>query len=254
MINLAAKVDSRKLKARMKGWMKKIAQEEVEAVKDYGNIFVGLAFKWTPPGGAYYQGTEAKNRQENRIRLDVLGDEYGKPVYYKKGGVLHAFSPRKGYTVSPFVIVDKADVRRGVQVVDPRRHLNKFTMKRRSNGKYLAWHGPRPFVLRQPLMAEYRRRLRRVGRLAAGWVPAARFCGRKSIPGWIRRNAGKEGRACIRRRGENTATLIMYNTVPYHQDQTQRLIDGVLDGPAAAAIKKRASARQRALFRNLATA
>ena len=247
MSSITSKIDMTRARRKLDRWRAMVRQEEEESVRDYGNIYCGQAFDYTPPGGKYYKGTEAKNRQENRIRWDILGDEYGTVRYYRRGGLLHGFCPMKGYKVSPFIALTKRAAK-GVQIVDPATHLRQFGFKRRAHGKYLDWRGPRAFALKTAMMAEYRRRIRTVGRLAAGWVPAARYCGRKTIPGWISRNDRGEGYARIVRSQGHGCEIEIVNTVPYHQTVTQDLMDYVLNRVVSHALQKRARNREKHLI------
>ena len=84
------------------------AQEAAhEAALDYGRIFTKAAIDWTPPSGggrngARVQGAEAKNRQETRIRWDIMGSEFAKPRYYRSRGQLMTYDDG-AHHLSPFI-------------------------------------------------------------------------------------------------------------------------------------------------------
>ena len=127
-----------------------------EAALDYGRIFTKAAIDWTPPSGggrngSRVQGAEAKNRQETRIRWDIMGSEFTKPRYYRSRGQLMTYDDG-AHHLSPFMLARPKDP---VLIVDPRTHLKRFGMKRGRKGMKLDWHGPRAWTTKQALNAEY---------------------------------------------------------------------------------------------------
>lgn len=216
------------------------AQEAAhEAALDYGRIFTKAAIDWTPPSGggrngARVQGAEAKNRQETRIRWDIMGSEFAKPRYYRSRGQLMTYDDG-AHHLSPFMLARPKDP---VLIVDPRTHLKRFGMKRGRKGMKLDWHGPRAWTTKQALNAEYKRRLARVGRMAAGWMAGAVLSGRKTgIPAWVKRHGTGGGRArLVNRRGK--WEIIITNSTAYHPNMNF-IINQLLDVVVKAKIRKR---------------
>lgn len=211
-----------------------------EATLDSGRIFVKAAIDWTPPSGggrngSRVTGAEAKARQETRIQWDLMGSVFAKPRYYRFKGQLMTFDDG-AFRLSPFMLARPKD---HVLLVDPRSHLRNFGMKKGRNGMRLAWHGPRVWTTKQALTAECKRRMGRVGRLAAGWMAGAVLCQRKTgIPVWVSRHGTGGGRARLTHRGSRWEVIIT-NSVGYHTDQMEFVRDQLLAGVVQERIKKR---------------
>lgn len=215
-------------------------QASHEAALDYGRIFTKEAIDWTPPsgggkGGARIQGAEARNRQETRIRWDVMGSEFAKPRYFRSRGQLMTYDDG-AHHLSPFMIARPKDP---VLIVDPRAHLKQFRMKRGRKGMRLDWHGPRAWTTKAALNAEYKRRLSRVGRLAAGWMAGAVLSGRKTgIPAWVKRHGTGGGRARLVHRGGKWQ-IVITNSTGYHTQQMEFVCDQLLSGAVRQKIRTR---------------
>lgn len=210
-----------------------------EAALDYGRIFTKGAIDWTPPSGGgtgrHVQGAEAKNRQETRIRWDIMGSEFAKPRYYRWHGQLMTYDDG-AHHLSPFMLARPKDP---VLIVDPRAHLKQFRLKRGRKGMKLDWHGPRAWTTKQALNAEYKRRLSRVGRLAAGWMAGAVLSGRKTgIPAWVKRHGTGGGRARLAHRGGKWQ-IVITNSTGYHTQQMNFVVDQLLSGVVRSKIRKR---------------
>ncbi len=223
--------------------MRELDQSSTEAAQqaalDYGNIFVGEAVNWTPPSGgakgARVSGAEAKNRQENRIRWDIMGSEFAKPIYYRWKGQLRTFDDG-AHHVSPFNIARPRDK---VAIVDPRSHLAQFPIVRGRKGKRLAWYGPRAWTTKQALKAEYRRRLKDVGKLAAGWMAGVILSKRRSgIPAWVKRHGAGGGDARLHNKREAWYIGIK-NSVGYHSRHMTDTVRELLGGEVKKKIRKR---------------
>lgn len=210
-----------------------------DAALDYGKLFTKAAIDWTPPSGggrtgARVSGAEARNRQETRIRWDIMGSEFAKPRYYRWKGQLMTFDDG-AFRVSPFMIARGRDK---VLVVNPRAHLRQFGMKKGRHGMKLAWRGPRVWTTKQALNAEYKRRLGNVGRMAAGWLAGAELSGRRSgIPAWVRRHGVGGGSARLLHRGSRWEIEITNGTV-YHPNMNF-IIDQLLEVSVKGKMKAR---------------
>lgn len=218
-----------------------IEASTVQMTREMANVWVGQAWGATPPAAKGIRQTEARKRQEARIYRDLFGTSPQQDrIIRTRAGLVTAVSEigDRG-AVSPFVLF-KGKLPKGAQVCsNPRAHLSQFKFRRRQKGMFLSWHGPRPFVTESALRVEYKRRVGKVGRLAAGWLAGALLAGRKSCPAYIRRHGAAEGHAHLSKSLLHGAWMIISNRVPYHRRELGNLIS-VIEAKADRAMKKRA--------------
>ena len=115
------------------------------------------------------------------------------------------------------------------------KKIERNYKKRYYRGK---WRG------RKAMQSIIQEKLRRVGRMAAGWNAAASLLGAKT-PGWVKRHGKKEGRVDVQETSEKF-TLTVTNDVPYGKRELRRRAMSVLEG-----VKRGVDRMRRAIKRKI---
>lgn len=137
-------------------------KSDEDFIRTQGRGFVGLAIDVTPPAKGLGR-SRLNNRKAGEATIKADAFKVGRPVRSAKGAK----------------ITSESEFR---QEWDKSRSRANGRVKKRA-----------PVTVYAPAMrAEVKRRQAKVGRLAAGWLPAAREV-KAPIPAWISRHPGKEG-------------------------------------------------------------
>lgn len=232
---------------------KHVAAANKMAATEYGKIFCGMAVRMTPPAGGRVQGAEAKHRQEQRIKWDILGDEYGKKRFFwkGKGASKQLVSWDDGaYHLSPFMIWTGR--RKNAPLVDPEAWLKQFSYRRKrgNGGVRLIWSGKRVWAAKGALMRVYNEKIRHVGRLASGWMAGCVLVGRKTgIPAWVRRHGVSGGSAKYEKKGKNCYVRIA-NQQGYHEELMD-VVDNILEEHVKDAVARKSEEIKKWLCRQI---
>ena len=242
MVKCTAKVDLRRLKAKVKKWESQLDEESVAALKDFGKEAAKAMMKCTPPGNMKQKPVEALAALKKRIKEDFEGEGTvpfdDEDIFWftnANGDRVARFGNYEGGRVSPFRVMRGRVSQKKLDAL----HVGKFRVRfiddvgawMKKSGQYymrwrgsawrLNWVGTRHVTTQAAMNREIRRRQRLAGSLMAGWKALAHEVGAK-LPAAVERQAGR-GTAKMKKSQLHKATLEARNRGKY--PELQVLVD-----------------------------